>query len=58
LWIRNKFLYIVVGIKGRLNEALVFSKCTFREAPEKNILNLPSEGYLWLMMLSPSEVIL
>jgi hypothetical protein len=31
----------MLGKNGRLNDALVFSKCTFDEALRKNTLNMP-----------------
>jgi hypothetical protein len=31
-----------------LNQALVFSKCSFKEAPEKNIFIFYTSGILWL----------
>ena len=36
-----KFMYIVVGTNGRVNDALVFSKSTFNEVLQTNALNLP-----------------
>lgn len=38
------FVYIDVGTNGRANDALVFTKCTFNEALENNLLNIPQEG--------------
>jgi len=39
-----KFIYIDVGINGRVNDALVFSKSTFNEVLQTNTLNLSTEG--------------
>ena len=39
-----KFIYIVVGTNGRVNDALVFSKSAFNEILQTYTLNLPKEG--------------
>ena len=36
---------------GGVNEKLMFSKCTFKVAPENYILSFPAAGILWLMLL-------
>ena len=54
---KTKFHYIDSAIIGRLNDAVVFSKGSFKETPQMNILNILAAGVLWLMIISLSEVI-
>nr|CAI5858019.1 unnamed protein product [Callosobruchus analis] len=39
-----RFSYIDVGTNGHVNDARVFSKSSFYESMEHNILHLPSNG--------------